>query len=117
MKIGQNPELPVSGTPTPVKKPAADANASASAPATALAPASQAREGVRASSAGASVSVSNLARSLEQVNRSVGGDFDNVKVEAIRSAIQGGTYKVNAEAIADKLLANASEMLNVTRGY
>lgn len=36
------------------------------------------------------------------------------KVEAVRSAIEQGTYVVNPEVIADKLLANAQEMLNRT---
>ena len=108
MKIGQSPELPASGTPAAPKKAAQDVT---------TAPVNVAQEGVRASTAGASVSVSNLARTLETSDRGVGGDIDNVKVEQIRTAIKEGTYKVNPEAIADKLLANASEMLNVTRGY
>jgi len=108
MKIGNPADKLATGSQAPAKKPATEGE---------LAPASLAKEGVRATTTGASVSVSTLARSLEQSDRGVGGDFDNVKVEAIRSAIQGGTYKVNPEAIADKLLANASEMLNVNRGY
>jgi negative regulator of flagellin synthesis FlgM len=32
-------------------------------------------------------------------------------VESVRTAIANGSYKVNAEAIADKLLSNAKEML------
>jgi negative regulator of flagellin synthesis FlgM len=108
MKIGQTPELPVPGTPAAPKKATQDQ------PAT---PAALAKEGVRAATTGASVSVSPLARTLEQADRGVGGDFDSVKVDAIRSAIKEGTYVVNPEAIADKLLSNASEMLNVARGY
>ena len=37
------------------------------------------------------------------------------KVDAIRQAIAEGRFQVNAEAIADKLLANAQEMLDRTR--
>ena len=33
------------------------------------------------------------------------------KVQSVRSAIEKKTYKVNAEAIADKMLANAEEIL------
>ncbi|WP_460505497.1 flagellar biosynthesis anti-sigma factor FlgM [Hydrogenophaga soli] len=40
---------------------------------------------------------------------------DTGKVEAMRSAIQSGSFKVNAEAIADKLLSNAKEMLTAAR--
>lgn len=38
-------------------------------------------------------------------------DFDAAKVEQVRQAIADGSYRVNAEAIADKMLANAQEML------
>ncbi len=38
--------------------------------------------------------------------------FNTEKVEAMKLAISNGTFQVNAEAIADKMLANAAEMLN-----
>lgn len=38
-------------------------------------------------------------------------EFDAEKVAAIRQAIADGTFKPNAEAIADKLIANAQELL------
>ena len=41
--------------------------------------------------------------------------FNNEKVEAMKQAIASGTFQVNAEAIADKMLANAAEMLNASR--
>ncbi|MEY4882627.1 MAG: hypothetical protein RIS34_481 [Pseudomonadota bacterium] len=64
---------------------------------------------------GVAVTVSTLARTLDQITKSDPSDIDANKVTAIRLAIQNGTYKVNPEAIADKLLANAQEMLDHTR--
>ena len=66
-------------------------------------------------STGVSVSVSTLARTLEKPEVSNNaGDIDHAKVQAVKASIQNGTYKVNPEAIADKLLSNAQEMLNGT---
>jgi negative regulator of flagellin synthesis FlgM len=48
----------------------------------------------------------NVARSGTDV-------FDATKVQAMRTAIQNGSFSVNAEAIADKMLANAREMMSV----
>ncbi len=39
------------------------------------------------------------------------GTFDAGKVDAIAAAIRDGKFKVNAEAIADKLIVNAEELL------
>ena len=39
------------------------------------------------------------------------GSFDSAKVERIAQAIRDGQFKVNPEAIADKLIANAQELL------
>lgn len=37
--------------------------------------------------------------------------FDGAKVERIAQAIRDGKYTINAEAIADKLIINAEELL------
>jgi negative regulator of flagellin synthesis FlgM len=39
------------------------------------------------------------------------GDFDAAKVERIAQAIRDGKFEVNADAIADKLIANTRELL------
>jgi negative regulator of flagellin synthesis FlgM len=57
---------------------------------------------------GSAVTVSNLAQVMEQSTK--GPDIDTAKVESVRTAIANGSFKVNAEAIADKLLSNAKEM-------
>ena len=92
---------------------AASQKAAQGASATATAAAnSSATQGTR--SAGVAVTVSNLARGLEKTGRGDSAVVDSQKVANIRSAIQQGTYVVNPEAIADKLLSNAQEMLNRT---
>ncbi len=103
MKItGQPPEKQVGASPP------APAKASQSAVATAQS---------SATSASVAVTVSTQARSLDRVAvaQDSDGDVDTAKVEAVRSAIEQGTYLVNPEAIADKLLANAQEMFNRTQ--
>jgi len=61
-------------------------------------------------SPGVAVSVSAQTRQLSSTQRG-DADMDMDKVNAVAQAIQNGTFKVNPEAIADKLLANAQEML------
>ena len=56
-----------------------------------------------------------LARALNQTARST-ADFDAGKVQAVRTAIEKGTFSVNADAIADKMLSNAAEILARSRG-
>lgn len=108
MKIGQPSELPALVTQAKTSaSPKADANATAAANQASAASSS-------ARSAGVSVTVSTAARALEKTERSEGAEVDAEKVSAVRSAIQQGTYVVNPEAIADKLLSNAQEMLRRT---
>jgi negative regulator of flagellin synthesis FlgM len=105
MKIGQPIDISVT-TQSASNAAAQKATQSTSAVATATTTATQ---GAR--SAGVAVSVSTMARGLEKTDRNASADVDNQKVQAVRAAIQDGSYKVDAEAIADKLLANAQEML------
>lgn len=69
----------------------------------------------RTAEAGVGVTVSVRSRSLAQAGLSTGSDIDMSKVEAVRAAIEQGTFKINPEVIADKLLANAKEMLGRRR--
>jgi negative regulator of flagellin synthesis FlgM len=43
-------------------------------------------------------------------------DFDADKVARMSKAIESGTFKVNPEAIADKLIGNAQELISKTQG-
>jgi len=58
--------------------------------------------------ASAKVELSSAASLLAQPDSA---EFDAAKVERIAQAIRDGKFEVNAEAIADKLLANTREML------
>ena len=40
------------------------------------------------------------------------GVFDTAKVERISNAIRDGKFQINPEAIADKLISNAQELLS-----
>ncbi len=111
MKINSPPEIPVALS-SQVQPATSKTN-----PGT-VAKANQgpvARVAKEAASVGVAVTVSTLARSLEVTGSSEPADVDTEKVNAIRAKIEDGTYSVNAEAIADKLLSNAQEMLNRNR--
>ncbi|RYF69521.1 MAG: flagellar biosynthesis anti-sigma factor FlgM [Comamonadaceae bacterium] len=72
-----------------------------------------AADGTPVASTGVPVTVSAAARALEA--SSAGSGIDEAKVAAVRAAIEGGTFRVDAGAIADKMLANAQEILTRTR--
>ena len=106
MKIGQKPELPgalaQTGLAKQAKSPASAAEGAA-------------KDAAAVSTAGVPVTVSTAARALDQTSRST-CDFDAGKVKAVRAAIEKGTFSVDAEAIADKMLSNAQEILARSRG-
>lgn len=55
------------------------------------------------------VTLSGAASAL--FDGTVDGAFDEEKVNRIRQSIADGTYQINHGAIADKLIANAQELL------
>ena len=63
------------------------------------------------------VTVSLSASTTQAISGASGGEvFNSEKVEAMKAAIADGSFQVNAEAIADKMLSNAAEMLSGSRG-
>ena len=107
MKIGHPADkpLPVPATGTQaaaaeVGKPAPGAVQAAAVPPTA--------------DASAKVELSSTASTLLSGGTST--EFDADKVARMSAAIAGGTFKVNPEAIADKLIANAQELLTKVKG-
>ncbi|MCM5679413.1 flagellar biosynthesis anti-sigma factor FlgM [Schlegelella sp. S2-27] len=61
----------------------------------------------------ATVQLSSTAASL----MSGTPDFDAEKVNQVRQSIADGSFKINAEAIADKLIANARELLDRSNSH
>jgi negative regulator of flagellin synthesis FlgM len=102
MKIGQKPELLgalAHAAPAKQAKTAATAAGGIAASVSS------------AAAAGVPVTFSTAARALEQTSRNQ-GDFNAGKVKEVRAAIENGTFKVDAEVIADKMLANTQEFLS-----
>ena len=73
------------------------------------APAGSSADAAAAASASAQVAISPAASLLAKVADDP--TFDSAKVERIAAAIRDGKYQINAEAIADKLIVNAEELL------
>lgn len=69
----------------------------------------------RTGDASATVALSSTAADLTS-GAAGEASFDQAKVERIAQAIRDGNYQINAEAIADKLISNAQELLGKTGG-
>jgi negative regulator of flagellin synthesis FlgM len=65
--------------------------------------------------AGVTVTLSSASQAMSSAGGAGGEVFNAQKVEAMKLAIANGTFQVNPEAIADKMLSNAAEMLGSTR--
>jgi negative regulator of flagellin synthesis FlgM len=103
MKIGNSPEgsSPAKVEQRPAaRKPEATVTTDAARP-TAAAPAPSAQ-----------VAISNAAKLAAAGTGSDDGSFDAAKVARISQAISEGKFTINAQAIADKLVANAQELLD-----
>ena len=68
----------------------------------------------RTAQSGVPVTVSKSVRSLGEGSKTT-SDVDTAKVQAMRESIANCTFKVNAGAIADKLLTDASMFLGAAR--
>ena len=100
MKIGPfDPKLASAPVPTERKSTATPSGPSSASPAP-------------HGDASATVALSGLA--ALQVDAQGDGAFDAAKVERIAQAIRDGSLKIDAGAIADKLIANAQELLDRT---
>ena len=105
MKIGHPADKPL---PAPAAgTPAAPAEAAKAAPGV-LAPAATTVD------ASATVALSSTASTL--LSGGAASEFDAAKVARIGASIADGSFKINPEAIADKLIANAQELLTKVKG-
>jgi len=66
--------------------------------------------------AGVTVTLSSASQAMSAASGTGGEVFNAAKVEAMKLSIANGTFQVNPEAIADKMLSNAAEMLGNARG-
>jgi len=96
MKIGPFDPKVVAPTAPTERKAAAPTGAAANSPGPTAEPSAQ-------------VDLSAAAALLSQ--RQADPAFDTAKVERIAQAIRDGKFEVNPETIADKLIANAQELL------
>ena len=94
----------------PAEKRNVAAADSAAAPAKAAAEAAKPQAG-SAAAADPSAKVELSSSSASLMAGASTADFDAEKVSRISQAIADGSYTINAEAIADKLIANAQEVL------
>lgn len=103
MKIGQPADKPVNGlaSTSPAATTATTANTEAAAAASASAIPTTADDSAK-------IELSSTATSLLSSNSA---EFDADKVASISKAIDDGTFKINPEVIADKLISNAQELL------
>jgi negative regulator of flagellin synthesis FlgM len=105
MKIGNPADKPVAPPVAGTHAAAAEvAKTSSPAPAAATAPLAGGPD------ASAKVELSSTASTL--LSGGASSEFDSSKVASVGESIANGTYKVNPEAIADKLIANAQELLS-----
>ncbi|MFG6416697.1 flagellar biosynthesis anti-sigma factor FlgM [Roseateles sp. DC23W] len=103
MKIGNSPSPDGSASPAKAER------------ATARKPEAAATETIRqaasAPAASAQVEISSAAKLAASAGAD-DGSFDAAKVARISQAITEGKFTINANAIADKLVANAQELLD-----
>jgi len=117
MKIGHTHDAAVShkaDKPSTARKPEAAHTASTvSAGQTAAQSAAAAAAASKANAPEASAQVAISATAAKLVSKTADdGSFDTAKVDRISKAISEGKFQVDANAIADKLIANAQELVS-----
>jgi negative regulator of flagellin synthesis FlgM len=106
MKLDSMTEIQMGLNPSGQSKAADRAIAASSAPPAAVQPTKPPNQ---APVAGVTVNFSSVAQPHDA------DVIDTAKVQSVKTAIANGTFKANPEAIADKLLLNAKDMLSASR--
>lgn len=99
MKIGSPPDTPPVAPVTTGRTDSGDASRKTAAAAP------------QSAEPSAQVEISSTATSLMSGTQGTNAEFDAEKVARMSQAIADGSFTVNPEAIADKLIANAQELL------
>ena len=73
------------------------------------------KAGAVESSPGENVHLSSVTKQPQNIDNS-GAVVDTARVQEIRQAISDGTFKVNPEAVADRLLETARELIQSKKG-
>lgn len=101
MKIGNSPDAP---SPAKAERAASRKPEAAATETT--------RQAAATPAASAQVEISSAAKLAASSSGADDGSFDAAKVQRIAQAISEGKFTINAKAIADKLVANAQELLD-----
>ncbi|MEZ5704075.1 MAG: flagellar biosynthesis anti-sigma factor FlgM [Burkholderiaceae bacterium] len=115
MKVDSSPDSYIGSVAGGPQKVADKAPAGAEAAAGAAGAAAAGAAAKPQAAAGVTVSLSASTTQALSGAGSSSDVFNAEKVESMKQAIANGTFQVNAEAIADKMLANAAEMLGSSK--
>ncbi len=100
------------GNPADISNTAAPAATASAAAASTAAPGALTTAIPAQADASAKIQLSSAASTL--LTGSATPEFDAEKVARISKAIDDGSFKINPEVIADKLISNAQELLSKT---
>jgi negative regulator of flagellin synthesis FlgM len=112
MKIGNSNPLNTPAAALAAVNPTAPPVRQEAAPRDATPPAPTSGTPADAPDSSTNVQMSETSAALREGGMAdANAEFDTEKVQRMRQAISDGVYRINAEAIADKLLANAQDLL------
>ena len=114
MKIGNSPE--VAAASVAVEKSGNASQKRSQGSSSTVRPATEQQQQSSSPEASTQLELSSTATQLLQGSAGTSETFDAAKVQRITQAISEGKFSVNADAIADKLLSNAQDVLGSRKG-